>query len=64
MNDRPGRGARFTLIILLLLLLVPSHVLRAGDPPEGPPWHMDYWTARSEALRNGTPVFIYFTKTY
>lgn len=53
-----------TLILLLLILLVPSTGLQAGDPPPGPPWHMDYWEARSEALRSGTPVFIYFTKTY
>jgi hypothetical protein len=36
----------------------------AGEPPAGPPWQTDYWSARAEALRNGTPVFIYFTKTY
>ncbi|MFC1629146.1 hypothetical protein ACFL3H_08550 [Gemmatimonadota bacterium] len=64
MDDRTGRGTRIALIILLLLLLVPSNTMRAGEPPAGPPWQMDYWSAKSEALRTGTPIFIYFTKTY
>ncbi|MFC1529717.1 hypothetical protein ACFL6R_03265 [Gemmatimonadota bacterium] len=52
------------LLFLLLVPLVAGTALRAGEPPPGPPWETDYWTARREALRTGTPVFIYFTKTY
>ena len=36
-----------------------------GDtPPKGPPWRLTYREARRHALRTGTPVFVYFTKTY
>ncbi|MCP4039295.1 MAG: hypothetical protein GY733_20310 [bacterium] len=36
-----------------------------GDtPPKGPPWQLTYREARRSALRSGTPVFVYFTKTY
>jgi hypothetical protein len=54
-------------VILLILCLLPHFAgtaLKAGEPPPGPPWETGYWTARREALRTGTPVFIYFTKTY
>jgi len=61
----PGQKKQGAAIILMMLLtLAAGTVLRAGEPPPGPPWETDYWTARSEALRTGTPVFIYFTKTY
>ena len=46
---------------MLLLMAAPA---LAGDPPPGPPWRLDYWSARREALRKGQPVFTYFTKTY
>ena len=64
MKEQGSSRAGITQSLLLLILLVPSTGLQAGDPPPGPPWHMDYWEARSEALRSGTPIFIYFTKTY
>lgn len=60
------RRFRFRLaltLILLIPLLTPSGP-EAGEPPEGPPWQTDYWAARSQALRSGQPIFIYFTKTY
>ena len=61
----PGAKRRgFALAVVLLLPLFAGTVLRAGEPPPGPPWKTDYWEARREALRTGTPVFIYFTKTY
>ena len=61
----PGlKGWGVAVMVLVLLPLVAGAVLRAGEPPPGPPWETDYWNARREALRTGTPVFIYFTKTY
>jgi len=50
--------------MVLFLPLIAGNVMRAGEPPPGPPWLTEYWSARMEALRTGTPVFIYFTKTY
>lgn len=63
-----------TMLVLPLLLVsgVPAPttepaeiVLTKGDePPPGPPWKLDYRSARREAIRAGRPVFVYFTKTY
>ncbi len=44
---------------LVLLLFLPGEKL-----PPGPPWHVEYRTARRAALRTGKPVYIYFTKSY
>jgi hypothetical protein len=33
-------------------------------PPEGPPWVRDLHAARAQALKQGKPIFLYFTKTY
>ena len=52
-----------TLSILGLL----AGLAAAGDsatPPEGPPWKRDLLEAQKEGLREGKPVFFYFTKTY
>lgn len=32
--------------------------------PPGPPWTTDFPRARREALRDGRPLFLYFTKTH
>ena len=48
-------------LVLGIPALLPA---AAGDkPPKGPPWHTEYRHARRDALRTGTPVFVYFTKT-
>lgn len=55
-------GFHHRLIPLTGLLLTAS--LTAGEKlPKGPPWHVEYRAAKREALRNGRPVFVYFTKT-
>ena len=33
-------------------------------PPPGPPWQRDLFEARKQALEQGKPLFLYFTKTY
>lgn len=39
---------------------------RAGSetPPAGPPWVRDLVSAQKEAVKQGVPIFVYFTKTY
>jgi hypothetical protein len=38
--------------------------VHAGEtPPPGPPWKMDFMAARKEAMKEGRPIFMYFTKT-
>lgn len=36
----------------------------SATPPKGPPWQRDLLAAQKEALRDGKPIFFYFTKTY
>ncbi len=54
-----------SLALPLLLLTAPfGEPPPAGEKlPKGPPWHVEYRSARREALRTGRPVFVYFTKT-
>jgi hypothetical protein len=33
-------------------------------PPKGPPWQRDLVAAQKQALAEGKPLFLYFTKTY
>ncbi len=33
-------------------------------PPKGPPWERDLITAHGKAVKQGLPIFLYFTKTY
>ncbi len=65
--------ARTTLLLPLLLVSgLPFGVtetaeivrLKGDDPPPGPPWKLSYRSARREAIREGRPIFVYFTKTY
>jgi len=49
------------------LLTLLAGIVSAGNsatPPAGPPWQRDLLTAQKEALRDGKPIFFYFTKTY
>ena len=49
----------------LLLLSIPVAGFAGSEtPPPGPPWKRDFGEAQREALRNGKPMFLYFTKTY
>lgn len=53
--------------VLMYALLVVAHGLAlAGSdtPPKGPPWQRDLLAAHEQALTQGTPIFLYFTKTY
>ncbi len=56
-----GRVSPLGWILLVAICATPA---AAGDPPPGPPWRMDYWSARRDGLRRSRPVFVYFTKTY
>ena len=48
-----------------LLAVFASSAFGGSDtPPEGPPWQRDLLEAQAQALKSGTPVFCYFTKTY
>ena len=47
--------------------LILASLAAAGEsetPPEGPPWQRDLLAAQKQGLREGKPVFFYFTKTY
>lgn len=57
---RPALG----IAALTLLFLARPVALQAGEPPPGPPWQMSWDEARTHALEQGQPIFIYFTKTY
>ena len=50
-------------VVSMTVLFAPA---RSGwarmTPSEGPPWFTTYAEARREALREGKPVFVYFTK--
>ena len=48
-------------------MILVAGVAAAGNsatPPKGPPWQRDLIAAQKQALREGKPVFFYFTKTY
>ena len=47
-----------------LLVLAAAAFAGSETPPEGPPWKRDLHEARAQALRDGKPIFLYFTKTY
>ena len=48
------------------MALLAGLVLAGGSatPPKGPPWQRGLLAAQKEALRDGKPIFFYFTKTY
>jgi hypothetical protein len=51
---------------MLGLVALASRVAEGGSdvPPEGPPWTTDLLEAQEAALKEGKPIFLYFTKTY
>ena len=50
---------------LLLLAAVSAPALAGSEePPKGPPWQRDLLAAQKQALEEGKPLFVYFTKTY
>jgi len=51
-------------VALLAALLVGAASAGSETPPAGPPWQRDLHEARQQALREGKPLFLYFTKTY
>ena len=48
----------------LTLLLAGLAAAGSETPPPGPPWQRDLHEARLRALKEGKPLFLYFTKTY
>ena len=50
--------------LLILPLLVTPLLAGSETPPEGPPWERDLLKAQKRALKEGKPLFVYFTKTY
>ena len=53
-----------TLAAMSLIAMSPSDGAAGEKLPKGPPWHVTYRAAKRDAIRNGRPVFVYFTKTY
>jgi hypothetical protein len=51
-------------IALVLLVIFGAAVYAGETPPAGPPWERDFSKAHALALEDGTPIFLYFTKTY
>ena len=53
-------------LLACALVLSLSGMALAGSetPPEGPPWERDIVAAHEKALKQGVPLFVYFTKTY
>jgi hypothetical protein len=51
-------------ILIPALLLAGAAFGGSETPPEGPPWKRDILEAQEQALKEGKPVFFYFTKTY
>ena len=49
---------------LILALLAGAAVAGSETPPKGPPWQRDLAEAQKQALVEGKPLFLYFTKTY
>ena len=60
MLPRPNRVMHHALSLSLLASLAPI----GDDPPPGPPWKRSYREACLDAIQNGRPVFVYFSKTY
>ena len=50
--------------VLFAAALLPALLIPGDDPPPGAPWLRSYREAKLDALANGRPVFVYFTKTY
>lgn len=51
-------------IALFAALLAGTVSAGSETPPAGPPWKRDLAEARRQALEEGKPLFLYFTKTY
>ncbi|MHC4135581.1 MAG: hypothetical protein ACYTDU_13640 [Planctomycetota bacterium] len=51
-------------VALFAALLVGTATAGSETPPAGPPWQRDLREARRQALLEGKPLFLYFTKTY
>ena len=51
-------------LLLCTTLLAGSALAGSETPPAGPPWQRDFGAARQQALAEGKPLFLYFTKTY
>ncbi len=51
---------------MILPLALCAAMAQAGSetPPKGPPWQRELPAAQKQALENGRPIFLYFTKTY
>ena len=55
---------RFAATLGLWVGLVPLAWAGSETPPEGPPWQRVLLDAQKQALEEGKPLFVYFTKTY
>jgi hypothetical protein len=51
-------------VALFAALLAGTVSAGSETPPAGPPWQRDLSEARQQALADGKPLFLYFTKTY
>ena len=67
MEPAPQRWIQASALALPICLLLSGSAPPApvGEKlPKGPPWHTEYRTAKRAALRQGKPVYVYFTKSY
>ncbi|MHC4958060.1 MAG: hypothetical protein ACYTGN_06755 [Planctomycetota bacterium] len=48
----------------IIAALAGAGVAGSETPPKGPPWQRDLVAAQKQALEEGKPLFLYFTKTY
>ena len=56
------RRTSMTILSSLCLLITADTGLARMNPSEGPPWFTIYDRAKRKALREGKPIFVYFTK--
>lgn len=61
---------RFLRCVVPMFLFIASFGFAQSDekssktPPKGAPWVTDFIEARTKAMAEGKPLFVYSTKTY
>jgi hypothetical protein len=56
------KRSSMAILSCLCLLFISETGLARMKPSEGPPWLTSYDQARRKAIREGKPIFVYFTK--
>lgn len=55
---------RFAILSVAMIAALLRAAAAIEPPPVGPPWERELAAAQKIALKQGTPIFIYFTKTH